>query len=275
MAGEGASEGWYVRARGRVQGPLTWTQLLAMRERGQLARFDQLSRDGQTWTAADSVEGLFPSGGPAGAFVGSAPAKGQGRKRGPEAESVGFLILDDDEPAAVGGLGPAAAPADDPMGWYYAEAGLPQGPVGFSELKGLAKDGRIGPGTLYWRSGLDQWTTGSDIPELNVLWRYEAGPDAAAAGVTLPPRSRNAEPGRADAALRSNPLATISVALNLFCGVGSLAAIVVGVVALRQIARSNGTIAGKALAVAGVALGVAGLAICAMAYVWFFARGPR
>ena len=63
MTSEGATESWFVRARGRVQGPLTWAQLLALRERGQLARFDQISRDGQTWTGADTVDGLFPRGG--------------------------------------------------------------------------------------------------------------------------------------------------------------------------------------------------------------------
>jgi GYF domain 2/Domain of unknown function (DUF4190) len=280
MAGEGASEGWYVRARGRVQGPLTWAQLLALRERGQLARFDQLSRDRQTWSPADSVDGLFPRGATAGAFVGPGTAKGHARNRGPESESVGFLILDDDEPArppAAGGVDPAAAPADEPMGWYYADGGLPQGPVGFSDLKGLARDGRIGPGTLFWRSGLEQWTTGSEIPDLKPLWRHEAtsGPDAG--GVNLPPRARGAEPAQAQsgAAWRINPLAILSLALNLFCGVGNLAAIVVGVVALRQVARSNGMQSGKGLAVAGIVLGHLGLAIAALMFFWFFPRGPR
>ena len=272
------SEGWYVRARGRIQGPLTWAQLLALRERGQIARFDQLSRDRQTWSPADSVDGLFPRGASAGAFVSPGTAKGQVRDRGPEAESVGFLILDDDEPAgppAAGGAGASAAPADEPMGWYYADGGLPQGPVGFSDLKGLARDGRIGPGTLFWRHGLEQWTTGSEIPDLKPLWPHEATSGAAAGGVNLPPRPRGAEPAQAQAGavLRINPLAIVSLALNMFCGVGNLGAIVVGVLALRQVARSNGTQTGKGLAVAGIILGHLGLAIAALTYFWLFRTG--
>jgi GYF domain 2/Domain of unknown function (DUF4190) len=276
---EGASEGWYVRARGRVQGPLTWSQLLALRERGQLARFDQLSRDRLNWSPADSVDGLFPRGASAGAFVGPGTAKGPGRNRSPEAESVGFLILDDDEPAgppAAGGAGASAAPADEPVGWYYADGGLPQGPVGFSDLKGFARDGRIGPGTLFWRHGLEQWTSGSEISDLHPLWQHAATSGPAAGGVNLPARGRSAEPAQAQsgAAPRINPLAIVSLALNMFCGVGNLGAIVVGVLALRQVARSNGTQTGKGLAVAGIILGHLGLAIVAFIFFWFVPRGP-
>ena len=151
---------------------------------------------------------------------------------------------------------------------------MPQGPVGFSELQRLARDGRIGPGTLYWRSGLEQWTSGSDLAELNVLWRHDAearprgwrsDPPAAR------PRCRAGPDGRGPAL---DPLAIVSLALNLFCGVGSLAAIVVGVVALRRIARSNGTLAGKGIALAGLGLGIAGtMATLTLAYFWLFAKG--
>ncbi len=92
-------------------------------------------------------------------------------------------------------------------------------------------------------------------------------------GSNLPPRGRDANPDRPATAPRVNPLATISVALNLFCGVGNLAAIVVGVVAIRQIARSNGTMTGKGMAIFGIALGVAGLAITAVASFWFLKKG--
>ena len=262
---------------GAGPGAVDLAQLLALRERGQLARFDQLSRDRQTWSPADSIDGLFPRGASAGAFVGPGTAKGHARDRGPESESVGFLILDDDEPAGppAAGAGPAAPPADEAAGWYYADGGLPQGPVGFSDLKGLARDGRIGPGTLFWRHGLEQWTTGSEIPDLNPLWPHEATSGPAAGGVDLPPRVRGAGPVQAQpgAVVRVNTLAILSVALNLFCGVGNLAAIVVGVVALQQVTRSNGTMAGKGVAVAGIVLGHIGLAIAALACFWVYRRG--
>jgi hypothetical protein len=276
MAGEDAAETWYVRARGRIQGPLSWAQLRALRDRGQLARFDQVSRDRQSWTPADSLERLFPRAGSGGAFVPAARARDRGPKSGSEPESVGFLFLDDDETSVAGRAvdsGSAGFVADEPAGWYYAESGTPQGPVGFSALKRLARDGRIDPATLYWRSGLEQWTPGSDLPELKPLWPYEEVSGAAGGGVTLPARGRRVEPDQTQAAPRVEPLAIASLALNLLCGVGNLAAIVVGAVAFRRIARSNGTLAGKGLALIGLTIGIAGLVISAVAGYWIFTRG--
>jgi hypothetical protein len=278
MAGEDAAEIWYVRARGRIQGPLTWAQLHSLRERGQLARFDQVSRDRQNWVAADSVERLFPRSGAGGAFVAGPRVKEHSPKPASEPEPVEFLILDDDEtsrpePAPDADPVPAGLTTDEPTSWYYADAGSPQGPVSYSDLKRLAKDGRIGPATLYWRSGLDQWTTGSDLPELNRLWPFEASPDQAAQRVNLPPRSRSVEPAQTMTAPRINPLAVLSLALNLFCGIGNLAAIVAGVVALRQIDRSNGALAGKAIALAGLVLGICGLvSSLTVAFFWISGR---
>ncbi len=270
MAGEDAAETWYVRARGRIQGPLTSAQLLALRDRGRLARFDQVSRDRRSWAPADSLEWLFPRAGAGGAFLPTAPAKERGPRRGSESESVEFLILDDDDGNAAG-PGPASMVLEEPVGWYYAESGAPRGPVEYSDLRRLARDGRIGPGTLYWRSGLEQWMPGSVLPELNRLWLYEADPSDAASGVDVP-RGQAAGPDPA-MVLRVNPLAIASIALNLICGLGNLAAIVAGAVAWHQIARSNGALSGKRLAVVGMLLGITGLVIFALAYFKLSAKG--
>jgi hypothetical protein len=274
MAGEEGAERWYVRARGRVLGPLSWAQLLALRERGQLARFDQVSRDRQTWAPADSVERLFSRTASGGAFTSTARATERSARRGPQSDSVDYLILDDDQEERAGpgaGTAPSGALGDGPTSWYYAESGAPQGPVGLSELERLACDGRIGPGTLYWRSGLDQWTPGSDLPELNRLWLYDDGEGAPADRAKLPPRGWHAEPAP-EAAPRVSPNAILSLALNLFCLPGNLAAIAVGVMALRQIARSGGTQAGRGLAIAGVVIGGVGLlSSAALVYWWYFA----
>ena len=280
MADEGAAETWYVRARGRILGPLSWEQLHALRERGQLARFDQVSRDRQSWMPADSLERLFPRGGSGGAFVaGSVARPSSAPSRAQQPDSSGFLILGDEDDR---GGGPSAGPAvdlvmaapvpDEPAAWYFAESGTPHGPVDYPELKRLARDGRVGPATLYWRSGLEQWTAGSDLPELNRLWPFDGESGATTASKSLPPVAPGIEPIRPDPALRVSPLAMVSIVSNLFCGVGNLAAIVVGVIALRQIARSGGTLAGKRQAIVGIALGIAGIATVALAWYWLTAR---
>jgi hypothetical protein len=282
MAGDDAAESWYVRARGRILGPLSWAQLQALRERGQLARFDQVSRDRQSWAAADTLERLFPPSASGGAFVAGTGPKTRGAPRDPRpnSESDGFLILEDvDEvrPASVAGadLGSDGPSADEPTAWYYAESGMPQGPVGYADLKRLARDRRIGPGTLYWRGGLEQWTSGADLPELNRLWPYAGDPGATAVGGAAAPREGNAAPGQAATPPRVDPLAKVSLALNVLCGAGNLAAIVVGAVALRRIARSGGTMGGKRLAIGGIATGAIGLLSLALAYFWFFAKNDQ
>ncbi len=270
MAGEEGAETWYVRARGRTLGPLSWAQLQALRERGQLARFDQVSQDRQAWAPADSVQRLFPRAGSGGAFAPAARAKERSSQRDLQSESTDFLILDDRYEDRAGPE-PAGATGDEPASWYFAESGAPQGPVGLSELKSLAGDGRIGPGTLYWRSGLDQWTPGSDLPELSRLWLYNDGEGAPADRAKLPPRAWHAEPASPEASPRVNPNAILSLALNLLCLPGNLAAIVIGVMALRQIARSGGALAGKGLAITGVVIGSIGLlSSTALACWWYF-----
>jgi hypothetical protein len=275
MAGEDAGETWYVRARGRVLGPLTWDQLRVLRQRGQLARFDQVSQDRQTWMEADRLEQLFPRGGAGGAFVaGMAPAhQAPRRAHESEPEPDGFLFLEDDDQGApaVGGR-PTGPAAEEPIAWYYAEAGAPQGPVDRSDLKRLARDGRIGPATLYWRDGLEQWTSGSDLRELDRLWPYDDGRRGEATTATSPTRDAAAEP---DTSPRPEPLAVMSLVSNVFCGIGNLAAIIVGVLALRRISRSSGTSSGRKLALAGVILGVIGLVVSSMAYLFLFSSRPR
>ena len=45
---------WYVRDRGRILGPFTAEQVKAMRARGQVQPFHELSRDRRTWQPADA-----------------------------------------------------------------------------------------------------------------------------------------------------------------------------------------------------------------------------
>lgn len=278
MADEPAPETWFVRARGRILGPLTWPQLQALRERGQLARFDQVSRDRQGWMPADRLEALFPHAGAGGAFVAGQGAAPRGQGRAPAHESGEFLVIGEETPGSTAELrgvdlrAVASEPAaEEPTGWYYAEAGSPQGPIDYADLRRLAKENRIGPGTLYWRTGLETWIAGSDIPELNRLWPH----DGPANPATTPAGPAPAQAARPEPSGPVPPLATVSLVSNLFCGIGNLAAVVVGAMALRQIARSNGTLGGRRQAVAGIALGVVGTILVALAFAWLTAGGER
>jgi hypothetical protein len=87
----------------------------------------------------------------------------------------------------------------------------------------------------------------------------------------LPPRQGIDPSAAAIPAPRTSPLAFASLVSSLLWlfGIGSVAAIVLGVVALRQIGRSNGTLSGRSLAIAGPILGIAGLGLL---FALFFAR---
>jgi hypothetical protein len=252
-----------VRARGRVLGPLTWAQLQALRDRGQLARFDQVSQDRQNWTGADQVARLFPR-------------SGTGGTPGSTATSD-FIILDDDE--AGFGSGASASAGEGAHEWFFARGGSHQGPVQLSELQRMADSGEIDPETLVWKSGMEQWTPGSWVAAL----RFTAPLSSAqgdkgatpAPGVTLPPRQGSPSPDQAILATRTSVLAISSLIMGLFWmfGLGSLSAIVLGVMSLRQIARSNGTLTGKHLAIAGMSVGTIGLIISGIVLHEFIWKG--
>ena len=69
---------------------------------------------------------------------------------------------------------------------------------------------------------------------------------------------------------RINPYAIASLAMSLLwiAWLGSIAAVIFGHIALRQIARSRGTESGSGLAIAGLALGYVGLAVLILALLF-------
>jgi hypothetical protein len=261
MAGVEASDSWYVRARGRVLGPFTWSQLQSLRDRGQLARFHEVSRDRQSWVGADSLAGLFTRN--------ESRRLPRSTRSTEPADLPQFLVVDETE--AGSGSGTAGTMTGEAPTWFFARDGARQGPVPRSELKRLADREEIGSDTLVWKSGMEDWTPGFLVPELDFLAAARSAveeghlPGALGQGRSYP-TSRSP---------RTSPMAFAGLVLGLLwlCGAGSLAAIVVSVLALRQIDRARGTLTGKGLAVAGLMLGIVGVILSLFAvvlYVYFW-----
>jgi hypothetical protein len=265
MATDGESEAWYVRSRGRVRGPLSWAQVQSLRDLGQLARFDEVSQDRQTWTAAGRMPRLFPQQGEAA----HPRAPSSSKKAARSAEAAEFIVLSDDDdadaiPTTAGTL------IEDDTEWYYAHDRTQYGPVRLARLQRMADAGEIGPATLVWREGFEQWVPASHVDELRLPIRFDAvaaaqddANPAPSAGVTLPPRQSHDASDPANPPYRTSILAINSLVMGclwLF-GLGSLVAIVLGVTAMRQIARSQGTLTGRRLATAGIMVGIAGLGL--------------
>jgi uncharacterized RDD family membrane protein YckC len=71
-------------------------------------------------------------------------------------------------------------------GWYYANGGTREGPVGVSVLRQLIAAGRIVPETLVWRGGMADWAAASALGELAGAWQGTPMGVAGAQGVAAP-----------------------------------------------------------------------------------------
>jgi hypothetical protein len=247
---------------------LTWAQLESLRDRGQLARFHQVSQDRQNWFSAASLARLFPHA--EGSGLAQPRTTSRSTSAPPPASSDELMILDDSdaEPSV-----PTAPTAGEAPTWFFARDDARQGPLRLAEVQDLIDRGEIGPETLLWKSGMADWTPGFLVAEL----RFADGADAAAVSsgeATLPPRQSRSRSAQPSSSPRTSLLAFASLVLGLLwlCGIGSAAAIVLGALALRQLATSSGTQSGKSLAIAGLILGVVGLAAGVVVFFWFSAR---
>jgi hypothetical protein len=66
---------------------------------------------------------------------------------------------------------PGASGADDGRQWFYAVDSREQGPIAVSELRPLWISGQVGPDTLVWSKGMQQWTRIQEVPGLSEVLR--------------------------------------------------------------------------------------------------------
>jgi hypothetical protein len=141
---------------------------------------------------------------------------------------------------------------------YDAEA-QSVGLITLDELHRLIAQGVVGPETLVWAEGMPGWLPCNE---------------AAAHGFTshaLPvvnnPALKDFDPrplAESSSAQPASGLAVASLVLSLVgwtCGVGSLLALVIGIIALGRLKASQGQLEGKSLAMTGVLLGAAGVVV--------------
>jgi len=67
-----------------------------------------------------------------------------------------------DDPDLLGEPPPVPPPAI----WYYVEGRERRGPVAIPVLRRLWEERQVGPGTLVWKAGMDDWAELRDVPEL-------------------------------------------------------------------------------------------------------------
>jgi hypothetical protein len=143
-------EQFYVRIRGRVQGPYEADKLRALVRRGQLSRMHEVSNDRVVWKQAADFPDLFST---------------------PDMRSVNH-----DAEAPHAGASAAGAPTDhgeiplqDNKEWYYAKNNVQNGPVTFDHLKALTQAGAVVGEDLVWKDGMTEWKPAWQIQGLQTI----------------------------------------------------------------------------------------------------------
>lgn len=134
---------FFIRIRGKVQGPFDAERLRQLARRGQFSRLHEVSADGQSWRAAKDYPEIF-------AVVAS-----------PEPVAVA-------EPVAAPVASQPAASYGAPLPkevWYYAYGGSPTGPVDSLRLSHMLTSGQISPDTSVWREGMGDWAPANTLPQ--------------------------------------------------------------------------------------------------------------
>ncbi len=161
---------YYIRVRGRQQGPYDQQTLLAMASRGRFARYHEVSTDGVDWFRAAEFPELFPSRtartqsprpSESGVPSASSPAS--------TIESSGTAVPA--EPAGgeeedVFQLEESFPPDVETPAWFYAADGQEVGPVSSSQLRSLLGSGAIPPQTAVWHPDLQVWTPACQVTGL-------------------------------------------------------------------------------------------------------------
>lgn len=144
---------YYVRIRGRVQGPFDVNKLRSLVRRGQIGRTHEVSQDGVSWSRAVEFSELF-----------EAPTQLTAPK---PANSIIDRSEPDTAPHEVGdSSGETAQPPAAEDVWYYAVGASQNGPVNRATLQHLFQVGQLLPDTEVWAAGMDGWELASSIPGL-------------------------------------------------------------------------------------------------------------
>jgi hypothetical protein len=123
--------------------------------------------------------------------------------------------------------------------------GKEYGPVSADELRQWLADGRVAGDTQTQAEGSPGWKPLAEFAELADLTRSTPPPPVSAAPPALPAGKTS---GMAIASLVLGILGLVS------CGVTSLVGVVLGIVSLRKINRSQGALRGSGLAIAGICI---------------------
>ena len=155
---------YYIRVRGRVQGPFDLDQLKKLRQRGQFSRAHEVSSDQASWQSASILDAVFV-----------APKRAAPAKVEPVAEEfVDAVDVEETVPTPK-----TRASSTKPV-WHYTVGEEQYGPVTLLELRKLVASGELMETDLVWKEGMPDWTAVIDLDELNPSRSNSSGTAATA-----------------------------------------------------------------------------------------------
>ncbi len=156
---------YYMRVRGRVQGPFDQEKLQSFSRRGQLSRLHEVSTDGINWARASTFPELFvgPVTEPTTERAARPAPEPPPRAASPPASPPNSAIVD------------VLAPGRPE--WWYSVQGKQQGPVEFGILQQLTAAGRLAREDFVWKSGMAGWCAAAEISGLTFGGIHPPGGD--------------------------------------------------------------------------------------------------
>ncbi|HEV7867902.1 MAG TPA: DUF4190 domain-containing protein [Chthoniobacteraceae bacterium] len=151
---------------------------------------------------------------------------------------------------------------------HLAREGRKFGPYSLEEVRSKMAGGELQAGDLAWYEGAPDWMPVTTLPMFNPAERVAGGGPPPLVVPRLP-----ASPYAPTSGLAIASLACGIAAWSVMPFIPALPAIVCGHMALDQIRRSAGAIAGRGLALAGLIIGYCSLALLAALIAGLFAFG--
>jgi hypothetical protein len=142
-------EQFYVRIRGREQGPYDKEKLRSLVRRGQLSRMHEVSTNKVAWRQAADFPELF-----AAPDVRSPAGDGEASTATIGAPAAGY---------------DQQTPAQDTKEWYYAKNNVQSGPVSFEHLRALTQAGAVLGEDLVWKEGMSEWKPAWQMQGLHTI----------------------------------------------------------------------------------------------------------
>lgn len=142
------SDSYYIRIRGRVQGPFDDEKLQSLVKRGQFSRMHEISPDGIQWSPASTHPQLFAGN----------PARKAAEKAIPVQQATST---------------PSAKVTAPPPDWYYTVNGERHGPVSWEVLQSHANTRRFSARDLVWNGTMPDWLPAGHVDGLFSQIRVE------------------------------------------------------------------------------------------------------